>query len=214
MSHVGRYIRWRAMPAPMSLLRTIEVLVVEQPTRLYRVTRERDVGGSLDAFQSNYEQGKRPRGPENRAAVVHMALSMFDSVDVATHLAGRVPQLSGYIATLDLQPDLGICIAQDRRPRALVSLGWAPSARKLRNRCCRSHDLTSTLGLAGMTYSIFDSTGNLIDAFTDRAAALDCLAGIAQAEPEYAADVFLIAQDDDGNTVGETVYASSVSVPA
>jgi hypothetical protein len=65
-----------------------------------------------------------------------------------------------------------------------------------------------------VTYSIFDTTGNLIDAFTDRAAALDCLAGLAQAEPESAAEVFLIAQDDDGNTVGETVYASSVSVPA
>ncbi|HET6509574.1 MAG TPA: hypothetical protein VFG42_22445 [Baekduia sp.] len=65
-----------------------------------------------------------------------------------------------------------------------------------------------------MTYSIFDSTGNLLDAFTDRAAALDCLAGIAQAEPESASEVFLTAQDDDGNMVGETVYASSVSVPA
>ncbi len=65
-----------------------------------------------------------------------------------------------------------------------------------------------------MTYSIFDTTGNLIDAFTDRAAALDCLAGLAQAEPESAGEVFLIAQDDDGKTVGETVYASSVSVPA
>lgn len=65
-----------------------------------------------------------------------------------------------------------------------------------------------------MTYSIFDGSGNLLDAFTDRAAALDCLAGIAQAEPEAAADVFLIAQDDDGNTVGETVFASNVSVPA
>jgi hypothetical protein len=63
-----------------------------------------------------------------------------------------------------------------------------------------------------MTYSIFNSTGNLIDTFNDRAAALDCLAAIAQAEPESAVNVFLIAQDDDGNMVGETVYASSVSV--
>lgn len=65
-----------------------------------------------------------------------------------------------------------------------------------------------------MMYSIFDSSGNLVDAFVDRAAALDCLAGIAQAEPDCAGDVFLIAQDDDGNAVGETVFASSVSVPA
>ena len=65
-----------------------------------------------------------------------------------------------------------------------------------------------------MTFSIFDSTGNLVDAFTDRGAALDCLAGIAQAEPEAASEVYLIAQDSNGNIVGETVYASSVSVPA
>lgn len=65
-----------------------------------------------------------------------------------------------------------------------------------------------------MTYSIFDSSGNLVDAFSERAAALDCLAGIAQAEPDAADDVYLVAQDDDGNIVGETVYASSVSVPA
>lgn len=65
-----------------------------------------------------------------------------------------------------------------------------------------------------MTYSIFDTTGNLIDAFSERAAALDRLAGIAQAEPETAAEVFLIAQDDQGNTVGETVFASAISVPA
>jgi hypothetical protein len=65
-----------------------------------------------------------------------------------------------------------------------------------------------------MTYSIFDSSGNLVDAFNERAAALDCLAGIAQAEPDAADDVYLVAQDDDGNIVGETVYASAVSVPA
>lgn len=65
-----------------------------------------------------------------------------------------------------------------------------------------------------MTYSIFDSSGNLIDAFTDRAAAFDCLAGIARAEPAAAADVFLVAQNDAGEAVGETVFASSVSVNA
>jgi len=65
-----------------------------------------------------------------------------------------------------------------------------------------------------VTYSIFDTTGNLIDGFTDRAAALDCLARLTQAEPESAGEVFLIAQDDDGNTVGETIYASSGFDPA
>jgi len=57
-----------------------------------------------------------------------------------------------------------------------------------------------------MVYSIFDSTGNLIDAFSDRAAALDCLA--AKGEPEAAAQVFLIEQVNDGNTAGETIFAA------
>ncbi|MEJ7786795.1 MAG: hypothetical protein WKF96_18490 [Solirubrobacteraceae bacterium] len=65
-----------------------------------------------------------------------------------------------------------------------------------------------------MTYSIFDTTGNLVEAFTERGAALDCLAGIAQAEPAAADKVYLVAQEDTGNIVGETVYASSVSAPA
>jgi hypothetical protein len=65
-----------------------------------------------------------------------------------------------------------------------------------------------------MTYSIFDSTGNLIDAFNDRAAALDCLAGIAQAKPQSASEVFLIAQNDDGEVVGESTGAPSGPAPA
>jgi hypothetical protein len=45
-----------------------------------------------------------------------MALSMFDSFDVAAQLAGRVPKLGGHIATLNLLPDLGICIAKTGGP--------------------------------------------------------------------------------------------------
>lgn len=45
-----------------------------------------------------------------------MALSMFDSIDVAGQLVDRVPKLGGHIAALDLQPDLGICIAKTGGP--------------------------------------------------------------------------------------------------
>lgn len=49
-----------------------------------------------------------------------------------------------------------------------------------------------------MTYSIFDPTGNLVDAFNDRAAALDCLTGMVHAEPESTRGFFLVVQDDNG----------------
>lgn len=96
----------------MSLLRTIEIVVIDQPTRLHRVTPSRDGDPFLDALRSHYERGMPPRGPENRAAAVHMALSMFDSLDVAAQLATRVPKLGGHVTILDLQPDLAICIAK------------------------------------------------------------------------------------------------------
>jgi hypothetical protein len=65
-----------------------------------------------------------------------------------------------------------------------------------------------------MTYSIFDSTGNLVDAFDDRDAAIAALRAIVQAEPEAADDVFLVAQDEDGHMVGDPVYGSSLRAAA
>lgn len=61
-----------------------------------------------------------------------------------------------------------------------------------------------------MTYAIFDSSGNLVDAFDDQEAALASMAAIVQAEPDAADDVFLVTQDEQGAFVGETVYGSSL----
>lgn len=65
-----------------------------------------------------------------------------------------------------------------------------------------------------MTFSIFDSSVNLLDAFADREAALERLAAIASAEPDSADDVFLVVQDESGSIVGEAIYGSSASVHA
>lgn len=64
-----------------------------------------------------------------------------------------------------------------------------------------------------MTRSIFTSTGNLVDAFDDRDAGVAALTDIVRAEPESADEVFLVAQDEEGQ-VGETVYGSSLHVTA
>lgn len=61
-----------------------------------------------------------------------------------------------------------------------------------------------------MTYSIFDSTGNLVDTVDDHDTAVAALTATVTAEPDAADDVFLVTQDDDGRMVGETVYGSSL----
>lgn len=100
----------------MSLLRSVDVVVVDELQVLYRVTGARDDETFLDVFRSHYELGRPPRGPEDRAAVIHMALSMFDSPDVTSQLASRVPKLGGHIATVELRPGLGLCVAKTGGP--------------------------------------------------------------------------------------------------
>lgn len=64
-----------------------------------------------------------------------------------------------------------------------------------------------------MTCSTFTSTGNLVDAFDDRDAAVTAVTEIVGAEPESAEEVFLVAQDDEGH-VGETICGFSLHVTA
>ena len=102
--------------AGMSLLRELTVVVLESEQRLYRVCGPWAGEGFKDGLRSHYELGRPPRGPENRAAVVHMALSMFERPAVAVDLAARVPKLGGHVATVDLQPGVGICVAKTGGP--------------------------------------------------------------------------------------------------
>lgn len=93
------------------MLRRIEVRVLEEPVRFLRIVAEPASQAFEDAFRSHYELGRPPRGPEIRAAAIHVAISMFDTTDVARALAARVPKLGGHIATVDLEPEFGICVA-------------------------------------------------------------------------------------------------------
>jgi hypothetical protein len=68
----------------MSLLRVIEVRVLEEPMTLYRIVAGEEASELEDAMRSHYELRRPPRGPENRAAAIHMAISMFDKPRVAT----------------------------------------------------------------------------------------------------------------------------------
>ncbi len=61
-----------------------------------------------------------------------------------------------------------------------------------------------------MTYSIFDHGGNLLDASATSDEALDALAAVVRDAPAVAGEVFMVAQDHEGNFLGETIYASSL----
>ena len=58
-----------------------------------------------------------------------------------------------------------------------------------------------------MNYSLFSSTGNLIDSFDDEAEARTALKRIVAAEPEAADDVALFISDDEGRVVDGPIHA-------
>lgn len=62
-----------------------------------------------------------------------------------------------------------------------------------------------------MNYSLFSSTGNLIDSYDDEAEARAALQRIVELEPEHADDVALFISDDAGTVVDGPIHAVPVS---
>ncbi|HEY3944716.1 MAG TPA: hypothetical protein VGL78_05785 [Solirubrobacteraceae bacterium] len=58
-----------------------------------------------------------------------------------------------------------------------------------------------------MEYSLFSSTGNLIDSFDDEPRARAALQRIVAAEPEAAEDIALFISDDEGRVVEGPIHA-------
>ena len=101
----------------MSLIRHVDVRVLETEMQLFRIYRSADEAGRLDSFRSHYELQRPPRGPENRATVLHMALSMFETADACWKLVERTRgKIGDHVAELRLLPDRGICVAKTGGP--------------------------------------------------------------------------------------------------
>jgi hypothetical protein len=101
-----------------SLLINVDVRVLDAEMRLYR-----DCAGSgsssvaLDSFRSHYELRRPPRGPEDRATVIHMALSMFEEPEPRWNLIERTRgKIGDHVAELRLTPGHGICVARTAGP--------------------------------------------------------------------------------------------------
>jgi hypothetical protein len=63
-----------------------------------------------------------------------------------------------------------------------------------------------------MDYSLFSSSGNLIDSFSDETEARAALQRIVEAEPDAADDVALFIADEGGTIVEGPIHAVPASV--
>lgn len=71
----------------------------------------------LDSFRSHYELRRPPRGPELRAAVIHMAASMFETAEPCWALIDRTQgRIGDRVAELRLVPGLGAGAAKTGGP--------------------------------------------------------------------------------------------------
>jgi len=100
-----------------SLLTNVDVRVLDSEMRLYRACASSAGGAALDSFRSHYELKRPPRGPENRATVIHMALSMFEEPEPCWTLIERTrSKIGDHVAELRLTPGHRICVAKTAGP--------------------------------------------------------------------------------------------------
>lgn len=109
----------------MSLISKVDVRVLETDMRLYRVCHASTDAENLDSFRSHFALERPPRGPENRATVIHMGVSMFETSGACRDLIARTRgKIGGRVVELHLAPGRGICVAKTGGP-----LHWSVWAR-------------------------------------------------------------------------------------
>jgi hypothetical protein len=175
---------------------------VDEPTELYRIVKGASRGAPdvLDSLRSTYERDAKPRGVEVESVLIHFGLSMFVTFDAAAARAVRWPALGSHIATVSLETGRGFHIAETgARVHRTV---WG---RPLQILACIADILPA--GAIQMDYSLFSSTGNLIDSFDDEAEARAALQRIVEAESEAAEDVAMFISEDEGAVVEGPIHA-------
>lgn len=101
----------------MSLIQEVRVRVLEDEMRLYRATWGDGDQAQLQSFRSHYELQRPPRGPEVRAAVIHMAVSMFEAAQPCWALIDRTGgRIGDHVAEVRLLPGRGVCVAKTGGP--------------------------------------------------------------------------------------------------
>ena len=107
----------RPVVARISIIREVRVRVLEDEMRLYRATWAEHDPAQFDSFRSHYELQRSPRGPEIRAAVIHMAVSMFETAEPCWALIDRTKgRIGEKVAELRLVPGHGACAAKTGGP--------------------------------------------------------------------------------------------------
>jgi hypothetical protein len=104
----------RSVPG-RSLIDQVAVRVLDSNMRLYRICRGEPA--ELDDLRSHYELDLPPRGVEDRATVIHMAISMFETAERCWELIDRMNgRIGDRVAELALVPDRGVCVAKTGGP--------------------------------------------------------------------------------------------------
>jgi hypothetical protein len=100
---------------PWSLLKEIRVEILDSPRVRYRICRNRPAEHS--DFRSNHDIRKPPRLAETRAAVLHMAVSMFETPGICSALIDRTGGRIGMaVAEVLLPVGHGVCVAKTGGP--------------------------------------------------------------------------------------------------
>jgi hypothetical protein len=158
--------------------------------------------GEVDPnFESDYETGRAPRGPQARSAVIHMGLSMWSSEESAraknVEFGGR---LGDHIVALELDGELGVWWAQTFSPHHMTVWGHPADASSASSPFSRNAGTVT--GRAIMTYGIFNlASGNLIESVDSEPEALAFVSSLLNEKDVNVNQIGLSIVDKHGHTV-------------
>jgi len=110
---------------PSHRTRSLVVHRADEVVVAFRIVKGVNRGdpATLDSLRSNYELGSRPRGLEIESTLIHLGLSMYLTLEMATATAQRWPQIGRRIAEVHLQPENGFCFADTAQPGHITVWG-------------------------------------------------------------------------------------------
>jgi hypothetical protein len=111
--------------APGHRARSLIVRQTDDAVVAFRIVKGVNRGdpATLDSLRSNYELGARPRGLEIESALIHLGLSMYLTLKMATATARRWPRIGRRVAEIHLQPENGFCYADTAQPGHITVWG-------------------------------------------------------------------------------------------
>ena len=112
-------------PGDLPGIDPLEVWRLAEPLTTYRIVKTDRAYDPLllDSFKSNYDLRREPRRAEIEFTPTHMGISVYRAIERAMSTARAFPRIGGFVAQVQLEPEMGVAFALTAEPGHLTLWG-------------------------------------------------------------------------------------------